>query len=92
MAIFRYMQTELPSPAQHRLYMDRGTETLDALYRVPQDFADQIVADKGYTNANFSSRVFPGAAHTESDWSMRLKDVLPFLFEQASKPAIASNQ
>ena len=86
MAIFRYMQATLPAPATHRLYMDRGTETLDALYRAPQEFANQIVMDKGYASTNFSSRVFAGAAHTENDWSVRLKDVLSFLFEQKPAP------
>lgn len=90
MAIFQYMQSALPSPAQHRLYMDRGTKTLDALYVAPQAFADLVVADKGYTNANFSSRVFDGAAHTENDWSARLKDVLSFLFAHAPAPAGAA--
>lgn len=87
MAMFHYLQAKLPSPAQHRLYMDRGTETLDALYRVPQDFADQIVADGGYTERNFRSSVFPGAAHTEQAWSARLDGVLSFLFADTVQPA-----
>jgi enterochelin esterase-like enzyme len=92
MAMFQYMQAKLPSPAQHRLYMDRGTETLDALYRAPQDFADQLVADKGYTGANFLSRVIAGAANPEIDWSVRLDEVLTFLFADARKPASAVRQ
>ncbi len=80
MAMFNYLQMKLPSPAQHRLYMDRGTETLDAQYHAAQDFADQLVVDAGYTHANFRSVVFPGAAHTEQDWSARLDSVLGFLF------------
>jgi hypothetical protein len=38
LALFQYWSDKLPDPASHRLYMDYGTETLDALYPVHQQF------------------------------------------------------
>jgi hypothetical protein len=32
LAAFIYLQGHLPDPSYHRLYMDRGTRELDALY------------------------------------------------------------
>ena len=79
MALFNYLQTHLPDPAHHRIYMDRGTETLDALYAMPQPVVDQILRDKGYDETNFMTRVFSGASHTENDWSGRLDLPLQFI-------------
>ncbi len=79
LALFNYVQLHLPDPAHHRIYMDRGTETLDALYAVPQPVVDQLILDKGYDHDHFMSRVFQGAKHTEIDWSGRLDLPLQFI-------------
>ena len=79
LAFFNYLQLHLPDPAHHRIYMDRGTATLDALYAVPQPFVDLIVREKGYDDKHFISRVFEGAKHDESDWSIRLELPLKFI-------------
>jgi enterochelin esterase-like enzyme len=78
-ATFQYLRDHLPDPANHRLYMDRGTTELDALYQPHQDLADAVVREKGYTAANSVSLVFPGAGHNEVDWSKRLESPLTFL-------------
>lgn len=79
LAAFNYLQSKLPDPATHRIYMDHGTEGLDALYGVNQAFADQIFRDKGYTEQNWLSKTFVGANHTEKDWASRLAIPLQFL-------------
>jgi enterochelin esterase-like enzyme len=79
LAAFRYLQDKLPAPATHRLYMDRGTLKLDAMYSPHQEFVDQLVRDAGYKDKNSISRVFEGADHTEKDWNARLHIPLMFL-------------
>jgi len=79
LALFTYLQEHLPDPATHRIYMDRGDATLDAHYPVHQSFADVLLHEKGYSDGNFQSLVFPGAAHTENDWAQRLDRPLLFL-------------
>jgi enterochelin esterase-like enzyme len=75
---FTYFESHLPDPARHRIYMDRGTEGLGALYGAAQPFADDLVRERGYRDANFVSRVYAGAGHNEKDWGARLE--APFLF------------
>lgn len=82
LALFTYLQECLPDPATHRIYMDRGDATLDAQYPVHQSFADVLLHEKGYSGSNFQSLVFQGAAHTESDWALRLDRPLIFLLER----------
>ncbi|WP_222612789.1 alpha/beta hydrolase [Undibacterium rugosum] len=84
LALFQYWSVHLPDAAQHRLYMDYGTETLDALYPVHQQFFDVLVREKGYTGERYMSRAFPGAAHTETDWSLRLSLPLRFLLGKSA--------
>lgn len=84
LAFFNYLQHHLPDPAHHRIYMDHGTETLDALYQVPQSFVDLIVRDKGYDDEHFITQVFPGTKHDEDDWSKRLALPLQFLIRAGS--------
>lgn len=77
-ALFKYLRDHLPDPATHRLYMDRGTAELDAMYATHQDIADDLVQKKGYTASNSVSLVFSDAGHNEEAWSKRLE--LPLLF------------
>ena len=82
LAFFTYLQAHLPDPKTHKIYMDRGTATLDALYAMPQPVVDQIVKDRGYNDVNFMTRVFEGAAHTEVDWAKRLAIPVTFLLSK----------
>jgi enterochelin esterase-like enzyme len=76
---FVYLQAHLPAPDSHRLYMDHGTKGLDAQYGIDQGFVDQLVKDRGYSPADWMSRVFEGAGHDELDWGARLDIPLQFL-------------
>ena len=79
LATFEYLQAQLADPAGHRLYLDHGTAGLDAWYAPYELFIDEIIRAHGYTAANFSSRVFEGAGHSEADWARRVEIPLEFL-------------
>lgn len=79
LAAYNYLQQHLPAPQGHRLYLDHGTATLDALYAPYQSFIDMIVREHGYTDASYMSRVFEGANHSEQAWTARLELPLVFL-------------
>jgi enterochelin esterase-like enzyme len=82
LAAFNYLSRTLPAPEGRRLYLDRGTATLDALYGPAQAFVDQIVRERGYGVSGYESRVFEGAEHSERAWSERLEIPLLFLLEK----------
>ncbi|RNF28526.1 hypothetical protein NM04_22500 [Massilia aurea] len=82
MATFAYLSKHLPDPAGHRLYLDRGSETLDALYGPSFEFGGEVIRERGYTDANYLERVFPGTDHSEKAWSARLDIPLLFLLAQ----------
>ncbi len=82
-AALAYLRDKLPgaghsSPAI-RLYMDRGTTELDALYDQAQPRVDALLAQKGCKPPAFVSRVFEGTGHNEDAWSQRLHIPLAFL-------------
>ncbi|OIJ41757.1 alpha/beta hydrolase [Massilia timonae] len=84
MATFSYLSAHLPDPAGHRLYLDRGTETLDALYGPSVEFGGDVIRERGYTDANYMQRVFPGTDHSEKAWAARLDIPLLFLLAKPS--------
>lgn len=69
----------LPDSATHRLYFDRGDETLDQFYAVFQSRIDAAVRAAGWGPDRFRSLVFPGAEHNEKSWNQRLDAPLTFL-------------
>jgi enterochelin esterase-like enzyme len=82
-AFMRYLKEHLPSPNNHSLYFDYGTKTLDSLYKPFQKQADAIMNVKGYTSrgnaANWMTREFAGANHSEASWQERLAIPVQFL-------------
>ncbi|HEU4670057.1 MAG TPA: alpha/beta hydrolase-fold protein [Dyella sp.] len=78
-AFVAYLREHAPAPAGHRVYFDHGTATLDAMYAPTQQRVDRLFRARGYTDANFRSEVFPGAAHTEDAWAARLEQPMTFL-------------
>lgn len=73
----------LPNPRGHRLYFDRGDESLDAFYAVFQSRIDQTIRAEGWGPDRFRSLVFPGAEHNEASWNQRLDAPLTFLLPPA---------
>lgn len=74
-----YLYANLPDPSTHRLYFDRGTETLDSFYEPYQTVADGICKSRGYSGRNFKSLVFTGDDHSERSWAKRLEQPAVFL-------------
>ncbi len=74
-----YLAENLPSPIDHKLYFDHGTETLDAFYEPYQLKADSIIRSGGYTNSNFLTKKFEGDPHDERAWNRRLHIPLTYL-------------
>ncbi len=75
-----YFAAHLGRPGGRRLWMDHGTETLDAQYGPWQDAIDaDLVALGWHRGRDFESRTYPGAAHEENAWAARLDDVLAWL-------------
>jgi len=81
-AAIAYLRKHLPKPARVRLYMDRGTTELDALYDQAQPRIDALLAEKGFRSPGFVTRVFEGAGHSEADWHRRLDVPLLFLLRK----------
>jgi predicted alpha/beta superfamily hydrolase len=75
-----YLEGHLPDPRTHRIYFDRGTRTLDALYGPFQDRMDEVMRRSGWTpDGNWVTRTFEGADHSEASWSQRAEVPLVFL-------------
>lgn len=81
----------LPAAGRHRLYFDYGNATLDALYPPLQRRVDALLGDKGYGSADWTTRFFDGAEHSEQAWAARLDQPLRFLLPPApdARPADA---
>ena len=76
-----YLADNPPDPARVRLYMDHGDlgVDLDWDYARYQSQIDAVMAQAGFTQANYDSRVFPGTGHGEAYWSERMSLPLAFL-------------
>ena len=77
-----YVSEHLPAPNSRLVYMDHGTETIDADYGPYQEKIDMVFKDKGWDSAHFKSLVFNGHAHMEKDWAKRLHQPLYFLLKK----------
>ena len=78
---FSYLKQHLPSPKQHKVYYDHGTETLDSMYASLQVQVDAIMKQKKYSNSQWISRSWPGQDHSEKSWKSRLDVPLAFLLK-----------
>ena len=81
-SFFDYMRTYLPNPRTNRIYFDYGDKTLDALYFSLQLTANDIMREKGFNNANWTTLLFPGKEHSEKSWAERLHIPLEFLLDK----------
>lgn len=87
-AAVAWLREHLPTdPTRSRLYMDRGTTTLDALYDEAQPMVDALLRGRGLGAPDWVSRVFDGAGHDEDAWSARLPVPLRFLLAPRSPSA-----
>ena len=79
-AFLHWLEHHLPSAGAHRIYFDRGTETLDADYGPGQRRMDDIMRKRGYTaSEDWITLRFEGADHSPRAWRERLHIPLKFL-------------
>ncbi|WP_298900593.1 alpha/beta hydrolase-fold protein [uncultured Psychroserpens sp.] len=78
-AIFQYMEANLPSSKNHKLYFDYGNKTLDQFYPQYAPRVDKILKQKGYTKTNAVNLFFDGTDHSENSWNKRFDQPLLFL-------------
>ncbi len=70
----------LPAPGTTRLWLDRGTEGLDAEYGPLQERLDAALRSSGLVEGrDFATRVYQGADHSEGSWAWRSPEVLEFV-------------
>jgi hypothetical protein len=75
-----WLADALPRAGRHRIYVDRATATLDALYADPHARMQRLLAAKGYREGiDAMTPVFPGADHGERAWRARVDIPLRFL-------------
>jgi hypothetical protein len=79
LAALNYLAKNLPDPATHRIWIDRGTDALDSLYAPTLALVAEQLRDRGFGTANAATPVFDGMGHSERDWAARLDSVLLFL-------------
>ena len=64
----------LPEPGMHRIWTDRGTLNLDALYEQPHQEVIQQLLSRGYVrDLDFQAHIFDGTDHNELAWSRRIE-------------------
>lgn len=80
-AILEYMDHSLPSPLDHRLYLDEGTVGWDSQYIPYENSACEIARQHGYSEAKGSlmTYVAQNAGHNEWYWQQRVDRPLKFL-------------
>jgi hypothetical protein len=75
-----YLSKTLPSPKKAKIYIDRGTETLDAYYGPYHDVLLTTMKKCGYEiGSNYSTLVWEKTAHDEVSWANRLAVPIKFL-------------
>ena len=73
-AALAYLRDKLPAPHSVRLWMDRGSTQLDALYDAAQQQVDALLRDKGFAAPRWVSVVHEGGGHNETDCKVRNED------------------
>lgn len=79
-AILRYLDMYLPSPADHKLYFDHGTQGIDAYYGDAETLVLELAKCKGYVEGESLMSYFAdGDDHQERYWMNRVWRPLTFL-------------
>ncbi|MBL0102342.1 MAG: alpha/beta hydrolase [Bacteroidetes bacterium] len=81
--LLRYLKDNLPSPANHRIYFDYGTEELDSLYEPFQLLADDLMKERGFKKSkNWTTVKCKGETHNERAWRKRFPDAMEFIMNE----------
>lgn len=81
-AMISYLEKKLPSPGNHKIYFDLGTETIDSLYSSYQLRVDRKMKNRGFNKMNWVTKEYPGADHSERSWNKRLEIPMNFLLKK----------
>ncbi|GAF04597.1 alpha/beta hydrolase [Saccharicrinis fermentans] len=81
-ALKNYLEDNLPSSNNHKIYFDYGSETLDSLYKPYQMMVDTVLLRKGYSEQDWISKEYMGHAHDERSWAKRFHFALEFLLKK----------
>ncbi len=81
-SFFKYMEENLPSPKDHKIYFDFGTKTLDQYYPQYQDRVDEVLKERGFDESNAKNLKFEGKDHSENSWNQRFHIPLEFLIKR----------
>ncbi len=85
-----YASQTFPSPHDHRIWIDRGTEELDGFYESFHNALVEGLRLRGYRNARqLQAQVFSGTGHHERWWSARCENVLRYLLDEKPSPRTA---
>ena len=78
-AIYSYITENIDVLREKKIYLDRGTESLDQFYEGPQNKIDEIFSSNALT---FHSLVFEGFGHNPKDFGKRFEGFLNFILEE----------
>jgi len=81
-AFFSYMEQNLPSAKNHKIYFDYGTATLDQYYLPYQHRVDEVLKEKGFNDTNYKNLKFEGHDHSENAWNKRFQIPVEFLLKK----------
>lgn len=82
-AMKRYVMDRIPSPSDHKLYFDHGTEDIDAPYGPAEEEIVEVLHQKGYVDGeSLMTVVDEGAGHREECWMHRVANPLTFFFKK----------
>lgn len=79
-ALQQAIAEHFPEPGKTKVYFDRWTVDLDAMYERSHITVEKSLLDKGYTSGkDIMAVVQEGASHFDTFWSMRAPEALRFL-------------
>ncbi|WP_341368681.1 alpha/beta hydrolase-fold protein [Yoonia sp. BS5-3] len=83
-ALREALVAHLPAPNGNRLYFQRGTVDLDALYGGSHTATAEALLRKGYNfGQDFKMVIDKGASHYDTFWKLRLPEALRFMINGA---------
>jgi predicted alpha/beta superfamily hydrolase len=78
-AMQAYLSESGLDPSKHTIWLDHGTETLDAAYPPHAEEMEAWFRAQGWTETQAVFRDFPGTDHSEGAWAARADQILTFL-------------
>jgi predicted alpha/beta superfamily hydrolase len=78
----KYLNSRLPEPGRHKIYLDYGNEIDNAGYRYKQKRVEHILEGKGYKfGLDWFGSWYVGDPHSETAWRDRVHVPLRFLLQ-----------